>query len=260
MVKNESKLKKLVIKVNGKYKKIGYPKVKDDITYKKNSINNPIKIKLPKIQSIPAIIVHQEKPNMMHISWGDRKIFALKDLSCTETTHENAVVKLFSLNGSKGTATLEEGIFNKKKIFWIKPNNQMLSLNGKEFVLEFCSKNKNENENIYKLQKSIYFAEDRKTAHVSFEGEPINKSTPQKIIDIGIYGIPGKALKLKNIYFGERKVKHELNDHNDKDHIAEYSVMIPSFEQAQNLSILADIENEKDRMVLKYQFEIKLQN
>lgn len=254
--------KKLNIEARGHYKKLGDPhktgdKKKNAIPYGNEGAGEHCKtfsLTLPKDKKSdnPVVTVSKDKPNVIGISWGKPEIIITLD--CSTIKKESAAVKLRDIDLKPGEATLKQGKFNGEILFWIEPTKKVKDINGKKFVLDFCSKDKN---GVVINEKSTiikYVAEEKYQAVVTVGGKSVTGSKSGQQIKISIYGIPGKKLELKEIQFGN-KVITDISDMNNEDHIYELDVIAPDFKNTQTPSIIA-IKKDNSKILVVQEFTI----
>jgi len=257
--------KKLNIEVCGHYKKMGDPHTTGDndkhkipygIEVDDEDIKcEPFELTLPKNKKLanPVVTIFNDKPNVIGVSWGKPEIIITSD--CSKINKESAAVKLRNIGS--GDATLEKGEFNGETLFWIESSKKAKDINGKQFVLDFCSKDENDVVLNEKSTMITYIAEDNKyDSIVTVAGEEVTSSTPGQQIKISIYGVPGEKLELNEIKFGNKKVTN-ITDMNTENHMYEVKVIIPDFEGTQKLSIIA-IKKDGSEITVKQKFTIDL--
>ncbi|NOQ76509.1 MAG: hypothetical protein GQ475_01700 [Methylococcaceae bacterium] len=213
----------------------------------------PITLTLPKNKTgNPVVIASKDWPNRIDISWGKSEIKITPD--CSIIKKESRAVKLGGIDLKIGDAALKEGRFNGKTLYWIEPTKKATKINGKKFLLHFCSKDK-DGVVINEIPSTItYVTKDVEQHTVTVEGKAVASSKSGQQIKISIYGMPGKKLELKEIKFGNKSIT-KITDMNDVDHIYEFDVIVPDFKGTQIPSIVV-VKKDGSTITIAQEFTI----
>jgi len=267
----------LNLEVCGYYKKLGDPRkttdkknnfipyrvdsdgVSYDGVYEKKADEKkencqPITLTLPKGKKSdnPAATVSKDKPNYIDISWGKSEIKITSD--CSIIKKESRAVKLRGIDLKIGEAALKQGRFNGKTLYWIEPTKKATEINGKKFLLHFCSKDKG-GVVINEIPSTITYVTKYEEKHiVTVEGKAIASSKSGQQIKVSIRGMPGKKLELKEIKFGNKSIT-KITDMNDIDHIYEFDVIVPDFKGTQTPSIVV-VKKDGSNITIAQEFTI----
>jgi len=241
---------KLPIEVCGNYKKFGNAhksgkKDNDKIDideqdtgiYCKNFI-----LDLPGDQG-PKVIVSTKNPNLIHLTWGNRKFEIMEgNLTCT-TNKKTAAVRLVN-NGQPGNSMLKKGKLKNRDIFWIETspafdNKGVPVANGQKFSLEFCS------NGISRQSKPVtYVAVKTYQSEISIGKDLVKGSSSGSEVKISILGVPGESIAVTKLTFGDEEATLLDKDSNSLRHILEIRAIVPREKRAKTktVSVIATVK------------------